>query len=61
MNDLPLKAREVEALTFIYPATRARQSAAKRSRPTLLPWRITVAVASLVFIGALAWFLSVTG
>jgi hypothetical protein len=56
MNDRSLKAREIEALTFIYPA-RARPPAAQQARWTLRPWRITVGVAGLVLLGALAWFL----
>ena len=57
MNDPSLKAREIEALTFIYPAE-AQPSAAKHARPLLRRWRTTVGVAGLVvLIGTLAWFL----
>jgi hypothetical protein len=56
MNDPTLKAREIEALTFIYPAE-AHPSVAKHARSPLRRWRTIVGVAGLaVLIGALAWF-----
>jgi len=57
MKALSLKAREIEALTFIYRAD-AHPSVLKHARSPLRQWRTTVGVAGLVgLIGALAWFL----
>jgi hypothetical protein len=56
VNDRPLKAREIEALTFIYPAW-ARPPAALQARSTLRRWPIPAGVAGLVLLGALAWCL----
>jgi len=57
MNDPSLKAREIEALTFICP-TEGHPSVAQHARSPLRRWRTTVGVAGLVvLIGALAWFL----
>jgi hypothetical protein len=55
-HDRLLKAREIEALTFIYP-TAVPPSAAKHARSTLRPWRITVGVAGLVLLGTVAWLI----
>jgi len=55
-NNPSLKAREIEALTFIYPAE-AHPAAARHVRSPLRPWRTTVGVAGVVVVlGALAWF-----
>jgi hypothetical protein len=60
MNEPSLKAREIEALTFICPAE-AHPSVPKHARLLLRGWRTTVGVAGLaVLIGALAWFLLLT-
>jgi len=57
MNEPSLKTREIEALTFIYPAE-AHPPAAKHARSPLRRWRATVGMAGLVvLIGALTWFL----
>jgi hypothetical protein len=55
-HDRFLKAREIEALTFIHPAA-DRPPAAKHARWTLRPWRITVGVAVLGLLGAVAWLI----
>jgi hypothetical protein len=55
-HDRFLKAREIEALTLIYPAA-VRPPAAKYARSTLRPWRITVGGAGLVLLGTVAWLI----
>lgn len=59
MDTRPLKALEVEALTFIYPAAPAEVGAG--DRPARRPWRprpATVGIAVvLVALAALAWVL----
>jgi len=59
MSKPTLKAREVEALTFIYPAAPAK--AAAGDRPRLRLWRPRPATVGLavviVVLAALAWVL----
>jgi len=56
-NHPSLKAREIEALTFIYPAE-VQPSMVKHAPSPWRRWRTTLGVAGLVvLLGALAWFL----
>jgi hypothetical protein len=56
MNDRSLKAREIEALTFIY-AVQPRPPAAGSARSRPRPWRILAGVAGAVLLVAAAWLL----
>lgn len=59
-SDSSLKAREIEALTFICPAE-AHPPAPKRARSPLRPSRTTIGVAGgVVLVGGLAWLLLLT-
>jgi hypothetical protein len=59
MTTQPMKALEVEALTFIYPAAPSKTAAGER--PTVRLWRprpATVGLAvAIVVLAALAWVL----
>jgi hypothetical protein len=62
VNPSPLRAREIEALTFIYTPTQRSAGAASAhdaDTPPRLPARplVGAAVAAVVF-GALAWILT---